>query len=466
MVDDARTRIKTLLDSASGLSAAAITKDDDATAAAYAVIFGAMPSFIDDAELFADTDPVDAIFFIGNFDSEPLIGFDKKAYAYHEIVPIDIITTDKTGITADKLENKCAQELRRIFETYPYVTTAAAPSLRGIRRIAHAPEDMGGWWLHKATYMIDWKRPQENAAPTAPTFSESIAWTYEGDRLSGGSEGVWDVTNHLGGSTTTFTVNSENNLDCYISVFVGDSYTHNETSLGVTTSLAGRIRFRYKTTSNATAKVTVTGTTGTQTVLSETASSTWTVVDVALVAATVGATTNTVNLYACDGTGHVYYDFVQIYNTNYILPNCVEISPPFFTEDAVIAVPGRSGEITQAMGTKLMEIHMTCDLSMEYSTVLWQRPQSAYNAGADYNNFDVFLETIHEEGGGNSGLNTGDYLWVWLDLGSPAMQFKARLVEMTPSFKGDGDLVELVWREYRHGSAAAESTSERFGLSL
>jgi hypothetical protein len=56
--------------------------------------------------------------------------------------------------------------------------------------------------------------------------------------------------------------------------------------------------------------------------------------------------------------------------------------------------------------------------------------------------------------------------WTWLDLGNPAMQFKARLIEMHPSYTGESGRVRLVWREYRHGGASGETASERFGLTL
>lgn len=445
MVEDVRYRVKTLIEAYD--VPANITLDDDATAATYIVAYSDPQYPLKD--VFWGNKNVDAIFSIEPFDSEPLLGFDKKPYAYREQVPITVYTVSKTGLTTvGKLENKCAQELRRIFHTYP------TGSLRSVKRIRHTVKDMGGWNLYAATYVVDWVRAQENAAPTVPTFSHGIGWTFEGDREAGGAEGTWTFTQGAG-STCTDGVNSENNMYISCTVFGADSYQTSGTNLGLATNTYQKIRFRYKTTSDATAKIVVNFTAGSQTVLSESSSPTWTVVDVAL---TAGKTVTTIVLYQCDGVGVVTYDFVQIYKGDYILPNCVRVSQPFFLNDAIIQVPGRSGDITQALGTKLMEIRMTCDLSMEYSTVLWQRPQTT--GVDDYNNCDIFLETIH-----NQGLSA-QYPWVWLDVGSPAMQFKARLEEVNPTFDGDGDKVELVWREYRHGSAATESPAERFGLNL
>jgi hypothetical protein len=191
---------------------------------------------------------------------------------------------------------------------------------------------------------------------------------------------------------------------------------------------------------------------GTQTVLAETTSSTFTVVDVAITAA---KTINTIQLYCCDGVGTATYDYVQIYAGNYILPNVVKMPTPQKLKDAVIGIPGMSGDLTQGLGSELLEVRMTCDLYLEHSTVTWKRPQGG--VATDANKTDVLYELLHL-----SGINTA---WTWLDLGDPAMQFKARLVEVSPNFE-DEHLVDLVWREYRHGHANNETASERYGLSL
>ena len=59
-----------------------------------------------------------------------------------------------------------------------------------------------------------------------------------------------------------------------------------------------------------------------------------------------------------------------------------------------------------------------------------------------------------------------DYPWAWLKLGDPDMQFKAELIEVRPSLTGEEGMIDLVWREYRHGTASDETYTERFGIGL
>jgi hypothetical protein len=132
-------------------------------------------------------------------------------------------------------------------------------------------------------------------------------------------------------------------------------------------------------------------------------------------------------------------------------------------KDVEIQIPSMSGNLTQALGSGLMEINMKCDLDMQpWSTaasdtnISWKRPQTN-GTKTDYNNIDALVELQNY-----MGINTA---WTWLDLGAPAMQFKARLIEIQPDYSNPS-VITLKWREYRHGSAASESYSERYGTSL
>ncbi len=150
---------------------------------------------------------------------------------------------------------------------------------------------------------------------------------------------------------------------------------------------------------------------------------------------------------------------MQICGGTYTLPNVVNINQPLLSTDALLKVPHRAGVLAQPLGTGSLEISMTCDLDMEPQSLTWKRPQAS-TPKTDVNNADILYEQAHL--GGSNIQN----LWCWLDLDDPAMQFKARLVEVAPEYSMDEGLVRLKWREYRHGTASSESTSERFGLSL
>lgn len=461
MVDDSRYRQKVYLDTY--LSAAAITKDDAATSASYITAFSD-PQYPLKNVLFSPKN-VDAIFSIEPFDTEPLIGWDKKAYAYHEQVPITIYTADKTGITALKLENKCAQELRRIFETYP------TGSVRYVKRIKHGVKDMGGWNLYHATYLADYTRVQENYTPTYPTITMDSFFVYDGDRIAGSVEGTWSLTK--GGSTiddlsVANSIQNSDILHLHITAFVGDAYVKNGTALAMSSTSYTTIRWRYRTSGSATAKIVIDfSDASTQTVLAETASADWTVGSATITAA---KTINYISLYCCDGAGYVDYDFVQICSGTYIFPNVVEMEQSFTVEDAIIPIPGRSGDLTQIMGNKLLEVTMTCDLNHEPWTgsasdtkISWKRPQTN-GTKTDYNNIDFFVKLCMDEG---ALYTQGSHQWEWLDLGYPTIQGKFRLVEVNPSYKASENMIRLKFREFRLGGAQGyESYLHRYSLNL
>jgi hypothetical protein len=289
-----------------------------------------------------------------------------------------------------------------------------------------------------------------------PTISYGDDWIYEGDRTSGGTEGAWTLTQGGGGAVATQTVDSGNNLAIAVTTRNGDASTVHANNLGLATTTYARIRVRYKcTNSDGTVQGKVATNVGDITGMTALTSTTWTTVDAALPT----GTTNLVTLYnktlTGNGLGTVTYDFVQIYKGNYVFPNTVSLTKSFSVFDALIPVPGRMGDITQSLGTHLVEIRSVHNLNMEFDTVRWTLPQAT--GTTSYDNEDVLLELLHY--GGNT------HLWHWLDLGAPTQQFKVRLVELQTSYEGGGDTAECLWREYRHGSAS-ETVSERFGLTL
>lgn len=445
LITDPRYRHKTYLDTY--LTAGNLLKDDGVTQVEYTTCFNGYPYQTKD--VLADED-IDVIFCIDKKVAKPRETQDHSIYAFDETVPITVYAIDKTGLTATNIIEQAEQEIRHIVTDYP---------LGSIRRIGSTDptfQELGATKLWQTTVTIEYRRANDDYIPTAPTFSNVIGYTYEADRLSGGTEGTW--TENDGGSTVTYTIDEYNNLDIEITAYVGDAYVETKTAgnnLGLSSTTHTRARFRYKTSGNATAKIVLEfNDASTQTLLAETASSTWVVGDVAI---TTAKTIDHIYLYCCDGTGHVYYDFLQIYANNYILPNVVRMDLPSVLNAPVLPIPGFSGSKSQKLGSEI-QFTMTCDLDMEHSTVTWKRPQG--DTATDSNNLDPLYELWHYMGCDNN------YLWTWLSLGSPDMQFKAELVETRPSLSGEEGMVDLVWREYRHGNASDETYTERFGIGL
>jgi hypothetical protein len=433
---DSRYRHKSYLDSY--LTATNLKKNNGSTNASYITCFDGADYPLSQVFL---TKAGDLVFSVGKENAVPKQNAFHYPYAFEESVPITVAAVNKAGITATNLIEQAEQEIRRIVSTYPM------GSIREIASSTPQEIDLGETRLYTQKVTIRYTRVNDDYTPTYPAFDYGIAFIYEGDRLSGGSEGTWTLTQGAG-STCTQTITSDNNLYLNQTVFSADSSTVNGTNLALSSTVYKRIRIRYKTNGNATAKVILGFSSGTQTVLAESASSTFTVVDVAI---TTAKTINTVTLYACDGAGTVTYDFWEIYTGTYIEPNCTMLEPPIMVNDAVIEIPGRVGSVNQALGSQSMEVVTEHNLDMEPAALTWKRPQTT-TPKTDVNNQDVLLE-LHHRGSFYEG-------WTWLKLGNPAMQFKARLIEMTPSYSGEAGKVRLKWREYRHGSASGETVSE------
>jgi hypothetical protein len=445
---DARYRTKLWLDT---YLTAANMKDDINSATTVITCFAGADYSLN--RVF-NTKDVDGIFVIDKATVTPRYTSDHYIYAFEESMPITCYAVNKSvfmgkKVTAVNLLEKMEQEIRRITTAYP------RGSLRKITAITNEPVNFNGETLYSTTVNLEYVRANDDYTPTYPTFDYGIGYVYEGDRLTGGAEGDWTIIEGSG-STCTQAISSDNNLVLTQTVFSADSYTYNATNLGLSSTTYYKYRCRFKTTGNATAKVTLTfSDASSATVMSETASvGAFTVV---LGAIPTGKTIDHINLNICDGTGTVTYDFFEIFTDIYVLPNCTQIEPPVMVNDAVIDVPGRVGSVDQLMGGKSMEVTTEHDLDMEPYLVTWKRPQAS-TPKTDFNNQDVLLETLHR---GSFYEN-----WTWLDLGDPAMQFKARLVEMRPSYTGEAGKLRLVWREYRHGNASGETVTERFGLNL
>jgi hypothetical protein len=457
---DPRYRMKVWLDAY--LTSTNILKDDALTSATYITHF-ADPDY--NIKRVFITKGIDLVFSIDKTTAKPKEDYLHKIYAFEESVLITICAINKSGLTAANVVEQAEQEIRHVFTDYLYgAATHVLGSIRGIDSVKHDPVDLGHCLMWSTTVTVKYERANDEYVPTTPAFDHTVGFIYEGDRLAGGIEGTWDIDDagHLGGSTVVTTINSENNVDMHLTNYVADAFIHSNdggtTPLGLTPTAYPYIRWRYRTSGeSARARIDLVDSGGhVINVLTGTLSPmTWQVGSAGIDFGDAH-TISDIRLYACNGAGNVYYDFVEIYGGTYILPNVTKMSPPLLLQDAVIQIPGRFGSINQALGSQSMEIRMTCDLDMEHTNLKWKRLQTG--ASTDINNIDILLETAHRGAGTTS--------WVWLDIGDPAMQFKARLVEVNPAYSEEGNSVELTWREYRHGTAGNETTSERFGLNL
>jgi hypothetical protein len=444
MADDPRSRTKTFIDT--HVTDSNITKDDGTTEASWISKY-ADPNYPLERVFFSPKN-VDGMYLIDTADSTAITDWKHETYSYEEKLPITANCVTKHGITGNKLRWKMEEELRSIVEDYP------VPSVRRFNRLT--PQDIrhGLFTVYSVQYNLEYKRAALDYTSDV-TLSYGTGWNYDGDRVDGGTEGQWGdggtTVDADGGSTVTQNINTNQGaLTFNLTVFVGDAYSENATNLGLSTSIYTKIRFRYKTTGSAKAKIIVgDGAAYSQQVLSETASSTWAVGTVDLTAA---KTLDHVALYICDGVGTVQYDFVQIYTKDFTYPNCVtlQFNPP--SSNPEIGIPGRTPWITQNTGAPRAEVIMTCDLDMQTSDTAgasgcWKRTNDN-DAG------EVFLDVAHEHGDATP--------WEYLVFGNKS--FKVTLDEPDFDYSRD-NTVRLTFHEHSNRDTSDDSYSERWNIT-
>lgn len=210
---------------------------------------------------------------------------------------------------------------------------------------------------------------------------------------------------------------------------------------------------RYKTSvgaDGAQAKVILVFTDGTQTILDESYSTSWTVASGDI---TSGKTIDKIQLYAedegDDGTFYVYYDFVLLYKNTFTFPNTaygLDFTPP--PRYALLQPPSKVTDTQQNLGSRSATVRIGCDLD-----------QGDWTRSGDYVDAEVFLDIAH---------NSSSEPWQWYDDGK--RRFKVSLEDPVIRYLNNGSTterrLELLLREYSLGDKSVETYVERFGLNL
>lgn len=149
MVDDARNRTKTWLDTY--LDTGNILKNDELNECSIHVHYDNPPYSL--RRVFYDDKDIDITFSIGQPKTVPsAYDWDGTLIGYLEKVPVIINTVDKNDVTGLLILEKAEAEIRRIFETYPL------GSYRGYSRSEPGNKDMGGWRMYGITYVVSYDR--------------------------------------------------------------------------------------------------------------------------------------------------------------------------------------------------------------------------------------------------------------------------------------------------------------------
>lgn len=142
---DARYRTKVYLDAK--LNNENLVKDDGITQVSFAVIY-AYPPYPLIKEFLITGDPVDLLFLIDVPTSIP----SPSHARYNEAVPIIVSCIDKVGITGTLLKWTAENELRRIFEMYPF------GSFRSLDHIGGEDQRIGPDILYQTRLILNYRR--------------------------------------------------------------------------------------------------------------------------------------------------------------------------------------------------------------------------------------------------------------------------------------------------------------------
>ena len=145
--DPRKVMLDFLLDATTGLSNAALTKDDDSTQVAFDVMY-AYPDYPLTREFRAAANPVDLLFLVDT----PTVRTAGVKVRYIESIPVTVACIDKTGITGTKLRWKAEKELRRVIKAFPL------GSFHSMDRSEPSDERLGSTIVHSITLTANIRR--------------------------------------------------------------------------------------------------------------------------------------------------------------------------------------------------------------------------------------------------------------------------------------------------------------------
>ena len=435
-----------------------ITKDDDTTAAS--IIYSFEKPHYPHSRVFFSPKNVDGIYTVSSPESTMAHDdWKHEIYAYTENVPIYVSAVPKQGITVEKILWKMQLELRRIAEAYPL------GSVRKFGNISPSYQDAGLLSIPTMKYILEFKRAAEDYTSDV-TLSYGAGWEFDGLRTTGGTEGIWLLTD--GGNTTQTVTQYPGYFTLAITApFVADSYSISgdpvttDTNLDLSSTIYTTLRFRYRTYASTKAKVILgystydSAETPVQNVadgdavlvMAETASTTWSIVTYSI---PTGKIVDHVIVYACDGAGYVQVDWMEIYKDDFVFPNAVDIRPDPTSRNINLGVPSGMVLGGQNLGADPEMLEIDCDLDMQTSSTAgvdgcWLRV-------GDTDRDEVFRDIIHNQSIAGA--------WQWLVYGNKSMRV---IINGAPTRWKNGTLT-LRLEEYSDSNMANGTYKERFNL--
>jgi len=142
-------RMKTYIDTYA--RAAQITKDDDSTAATFAMIWE-NPPYPLYQEFRATANAVFGLYVVGEPNTTPLPGMLQTPYGFKEEVPVHVCTVNTVDYAGATLQWKMEAELRYVVQQNP------GGSLLTLNRRASHDRMVGSVWMYDNEWVITYKR--------------------------------------------------------------------------------------------------------------------------------------------------------------------------------------------------------------------------------------------------------------------------------------------------------------------
>ena len=261
-----------------------------------------------------------------------------------------------------------------------------------------------------------------------------------------------DYTLTAGGSTGSFGVSTSQNLYINITTRVGDAYAENDDDIDISTTLYPTFICRYCTTGSAKAKiVAVFDDASTQTLLTDTANTDFTVVKATL---TTGKTLDHLRFYNTTGTGFTNYDFVLVCKGVFTFPQYTRIHYSMTNRYSNVEVASRIGRRKSWSGANELIVVVDGDLDSQRDG--WKRPVG------NTTKTDVLAAQVLDEIHHNADTET--FQWFTCDRG----QFKA-VMEALEYTEGPEQpflyAYHVVLSEYLLVKGQTDNYAERLGLA-
>jgi hypothetical protein len=250
-----------------------------------------------------------------------------------------------------------------------------------------------------------------------------------------------------GDSTVTAGPNSNRDLSLNITAYTGDAHIVNDTDIDISTSIYTKALIRYRTIPTGTYKASIVAEfsdTSTQTLVTDTAVTDWTLANVTL---TTDKTLDHIYVYGKNDEGEVQVDFILICKGQFTFPQYTKLSWGMRNRYNNTEVPSRLGRRKAWMGADETMIMIDGDIDTQRAS--WKRTKDTLAAQV--------LNDIHH--------NASSEIWQWFT--SDRANLKVVMEDLNIIEEPDLDFVasfNTILSEYGDANLTKYTLTQRLGL--